>query len=432
VEVELSANVRRDASGITSEVYVFVHDISQHVRDLREERHFVACLRQQLFDLEGLFSSSPAAMCFADRSLRFIRVNPAMARLTGHALNDHIGRHPRDVIPGMAQQIEEIAGRSLRTGESLHHQEIEGVLLGEGQVEHPRIWRVNCHAVTNEGEGIIGVGLVIEDITEHRLIEIRRQEYQDRLNDARRLESLDALASGIAHDFNNLLVGILGNTELAMLEVPRDSLARNYLRQAQTAALRASELVQHLQNYTGKARCIPRRIDLNHAIQAMQSNLEVLVYDTGVLNCRLAHAVPAVEIDPNMLRLMMTNLVLNATEAMSEKRGVITISTGSIHVDRDYLAGSFLGDRAHQGLYAYVEVADTGRGIPPDIQSRLFDPFFTTKHSGRGLGLAAVIGIMRSHYGIVRVHSHPNKGAAFRLHFPAAQDVSHQPPQGLM
>ena len=228
------------------------------------------------------------------------------------------------------------------------------------------------------------------------------------------------MAGGIAHDFNNLLVSILGNADLALMEMSALSPARKSTEEIKKAAIRASELTNQMLAYSGKGRFIIKAINLNELVEEMAHLLEVSLSKKTVLKYDFADNLPAVEADPAQLRQVVMNLITNAADAIGDKSGVITVSTGVMEADEAYLTTTYLDEALPPGYYTYLEVSDTGCGMDEDIRVKLFDPFFTTKFAGRGLGLAAVLGIIRGHQGAIKVYSEPGRGTAVKVLLPCS------------
>jgi len=247
-----------------------------------------------------------------------------------------------------------------------------------------------------------------------------RRNAETALRQAQKLESLGLLAGGVAHDFNNLLTAILGNLNLAQLQLGELSPAAPYLRNVEEATQKAADLAKQMLAYSGRGRFVVQPVDLNEAIEAIAHLLEVAISKKIALRFQLATALPAIEGDASQLQQIVMNLVTNAAEAIVGARGTITLSTNVADVDADYLARNFPGQGLSPGRFAIIEVADDGVGIPQDVLGRIFDPFYSTKATGRGLGLSALLGIVRSHRGAIRVYTELGKGTTFRLLFPAS------------
>jgi two-component system cell cycle sensor histidine kinase/response regulator CckA len=230
------------------------------------------------------------------------------------------------------------------------------------------------------------------------------------------------LAGGIAHDFNNLLVGILGNADLALRDLPPNSPARDNLEEIGEAAGRAADLARQMLAYSGRGRFVVETVSLMPLVQEMANLLQVALSKNAVLEYDFAEDTPCVEADATQLRQVVMNLITNASEAVGETSGVVTVATGSVFCDSEYLAGCYLADGVAEGEYAFLEVSDTGHGMDAETVAKAFEPFFTTKFTGRGLGLSAVLGIVRGHHGAMRVDSEPGHGTTFRVLLPAVGD----------
>ena len=237
---------------------------------------------------------------------------------------------------------------------------------------------------------------------------------------AQKLESLGVLAGGIAHDFNNILMSIIGNADLALMRINKESPARENLRQIETAAARAADLAKQMLAYSGKGKFVIENLELNLLLEEMLHMLEVSISKKAVLRLNLAPHLPKVEVDATQLRQIVMNLVINASEAIGDRSGVIAITTGCMDCDKNYLKNVWLSENLGAGMYVFLEVADTGCGMSKEVLERLFDPFFTTKFSGRGLGMAAVLGIVKGHRGAIRVYSEPGKGSTLKILLPAS------------
>ena len=237
---------------------------------------------------------------------------------------------------------------------------------------------------------------------------------------AQKLESLGVLAGGIAHDFNNILMAIIGNADLALMRINKESPAVENLHRIEQAAARAADLAKQMLAYSGKGKFVVENVDLNTLLEEMLHMLEVSISKKAVLRLNLHQPLPPVEADATQMRQIVMNLVINASEAIGDKSGVIAITTGCMDCDRNYLKDVWLDENLADGLYVYLEIADTGCGMDKETLAKLFDPFFTTKFTGRGLGMAAVLGIVRGHKGAIKVYSEPGRGTTFKILLPAS------------
>jgi PAS domain S-box-containing protein len=250
----------------------------------------------------------------------------------------------------------------------------------------------------------------ITDISERKLAAEQMQRTQ-------KLESLGVMAGGIAHDFNNLLVGILGNANLARLELAEDSPLRETVESIETGALRAADLAREMLAYSGRARFAVEPVDIGTLLGEMTHLVTAAISKSAELSVSFPPDLPAVEADPTQLRQVVMNLILNASDAVGDDSGRIEVTGGVEEREGGHTAWSPV-EAPPPGRYVWIEVRDTGCGMDAETRERIFDPFFTTKFTGRGLGLAAVLGIVRAHHGGLEVESEPGRGTVFRLCFP--------------
>jgi PAS domain S-box-containing protein len=247
-----------------------------------------------------------------------------------------------------------------------------------------------------------------------------RREIERKLLETQKLESLGVLAGGIAHDFNNILTGILGNTALARADAALDPAAEVYFAGIEKASHRAAALCRQMLTYSGRGCFVARRIDLNGLIAETVQLLRVSINKRAQLEFDAGDPLAQVTGDPAQMQQILMNLVINASEALEGRAGAIRLRTGARQLDRAALdAASFAGD-AQPGEFVFLEVRDTGCGMDPETLARIFDPFFSTKFTGRGLGLCAVLGIIRGHKGALSVESAPGEGTVFRIFLPRA------------
>lgn len=257
-------------------------------------------------------------------------------------------------------------------------------------------------------------------IAERRRAEEERRQIELRLQHSQKLESLGVLAGGIAHDFNNLVMAIMGHVEIALTDLPQLSPARDSLQDIETVAVRASELCRQLLAYSGKERFVVEPVEINQLVDEMTQLLETAVSKTARITLDLAPDLPPIEAAATQIRQIVMNLITNASDALGGRKGSIHIESGRIEVDADYLETTRMHANASPGPHIYLQVSDSGCGMEPDTQEKIFDPFFTTKASGRGLGMAAVRGIVQSHRGAINLDSRPGVGTTFRVLFPVA------------
>ncbi len=261
----------------------------------------------------------------------------------------------------------------------------------------------------------------IADISEQKRSEEQRRMLEERTRQAQKLESLGILARGIAHDFNNLLTSILGNVELASMDLPADSRGQVRLRAALSAARKAGDLCRQMLTYSGRADVQGEPIDLRTVVDDVSEILTTTLVKKAHLRLNTSHEAAFVHADVTQLRQVVLNLVINAAEALVGGEGTITISVGVASLDQETLARMPAAAALAEGPYAWLEVADTGVGMDAETCARIFDPFYSTKFAGRGLGMAVVHGVVRGHGGGILIDSAPGRGTTIRVFFPRIQ-----------
>jgi signal transduction histidine kinase len=256
------------------------------------------------------------------------------------------------------------------------------------------------------------------EMSERALAEEARRAIEAKVLEVQKLESLGVLAGGIAHDFNNLLVAIMGNAGLALLDLPEDSPARASILDIEIASRRAGELARQMLAYSGRSRFQIEPVELSELVRELLTLLQVSIGKGVILRLRLPEEPVVVDADAAQLRQVVMNLVINAADAIGDRSGTVTIRVNQLDASAEYLLNAHPEAGLEPGHYATLEVDDTGMGMDATTQARIFDPFFTTKFTGRGLGLAAVMGIVRGHGGALRVYSEVGRGSTFRIVLP--------------
>lgn len=278
---------------------------------------------------------------------------------------------------------------------------------------------VRAYPILNESGELVKVIEHLRDVTEQKETELKNKQLEEQVRTTQKLESLGVLAGGIAHDFNNILMAILGNADLALAEDDTESV-RKYLRDIIVASRRAADLAGQMLDYSGRSEPQKTLVNINGIIRETAVMLGVSVSRKTTLQYNLGTDIPSVFADPVQLQQVFMNLITNASEALENKTGTVVLSTSLELCRCGELANSYVNDSLPTGYYVVIKVQDTGCGMAADTVSRIFDPFFTTKFTGRGLGLAAVLGVIRAHLGAVSVSSEVGKGSQFTIYLPAS------------
>jgi PAS domain S-box-containing protein len=402
-------------------LFVRLRSTSQ-IRRLVEER--TAELRASREALAGIMDNSPNAIFVKDLDGRYLVANRKFVEMYGGGRATVVGCTDHDLFPPeYADVFRRGDARTVASGRTETFEEVT-------EVAGRPVTSIVFKFPLRDSEGAVrAVGGVTTDITERKRAEAEKLAMERKLLESQKLESLGVLAGGIAHDFNNLLTGIMGNASLLGYELPRESSLHPHLRQIESAALRAAELCQQMLAYSGKGRFVVGPVDLGTLIQETVPLLRASIGKSVRLQFRLAERLPPVMADGTQMRQILMNLVINASDAIGDRGGDIVLTTGTVEADATLLRGAEQGAATTPGPCVFLEVRDTGCGMSPETRARIFDPFYTTKFAGRGLGLAAVLGIVRGHGGALFVESEPGKGSTFRLLLPARQDADGDTPR---
>ena len=393
------------------------------IQDITERKQAEEALRASEERFRVTFEEAPVGMVICVGDGVIVKANRAMCRMSGYSEEELVGRHVRDLAHPEDRELSGPFVEKLLGGE-IHSFSVEKrYIRKDGQPFF-------AHAMTAAArgpEGKIAFGLgVVQDITDRKRAEQEKLDMERQLLHAQKLESLGILAGGIAHDFNNILAGIMGYADLVKLQLPASEPARKDIDIIKKAVERAAHLTRQMLAYSGKGKFIVEPVSLSQIVKEMRAMMEMSISKKATLNCNLAPNLPMIEADASQIHQIILNLVINASEALGEDSGVITISTDTIHCNAtDYAVLG--GDDLHEGHYVRLEVSDTGCGMDEQTLAKIFDPFFTTKFTGRGLGLAAVHGILRGHKGGIRVASKPGQGTTFQVFFPAIETPAANP-----
>lgn len=377
------------------------------------ERHRV---RNELMNSEAsyraLTETASDAIVAINGESTILFANSATASMFGYSAEELRGADLTLLMPEHLKQVHK-AGILRYQGTGKRHFSWHAVTLpGQHRDGHLIPLEISFAEYQQNGRHVF-IG-IMRDVTE-------RQQFNEKLIQTAKLESMRVLTGGIAHDFNNLLTGILGNASLALDMVPETHPAVAPLQDAIEASDRAAHLTRQLLAYAGKAHFTVRALDLSELARETLGLLKGSIPKHVTVSLNLAQRLPLVEGDAAQLQQAVINLVINGAEAIEQgKKGTVLVTTASQELDQSYLDQTFGQNALKPGSYVTLEVRDTGAGMDEATTAKIFDPFFTTKFTGRGLGLAAVLGIVQAHKGALKVYSRPGQGTTFQVLFPPA------------
>lgn len=379
-------------------------------------------LREQL---DAVVRAVPQPLFAKDIEGRYILFNPAFDAFFGVRGEKLIGRTAVECWPSHDARIYHEHDMQLMREGGL--QIYEHVLQDAAGRERHVIFNKACFA--DAGGKLAGLVGTITDVTALKEAETERVRLERQFQEAQKIESLGILAGGIAHDFNNLLVGILGHADLALLKTERTDPVSGDLHAVITASQRAVDLCRQMLAYSGRGRFVIEQLDVNATIREMAELLGISVSKKVTIELDLSPDLPRIEADATQIRQVVMNLITNASEAIGNRPGTIRIGTRHKAADPGAPETEPDAETLPPGV-VQIHVTDTGCGMTPETIAKIFDPFFTTKFTGRGLGLAAVLGIIRGHGGTIAVDSIPGQGSTFRLILPAivAKGTAQEPP----
>ena len=336
----------------------------------------------------------PALIAYVDADQRYQFANRGYEDWFGLALGDIRGKHVRDVLgdAGFEALVEHVE-RALKGQPQFFEAVIADKEGNDRNVEARYVPHFDAD------HKVLGYFVLAVDISERKRAEEERRTIDRKLQEIQKLESLGLLAGVVAHDFNNLLTGILGNASLSRMDLPKGSVVLSYLDDIETTSRHAADLCKQMLAYSGRGRFVIQNLSLSDLIGDMDHLLRLSISKKAVLRLDLQDDLPPVKADASQIRQIVLNLVINASEAIGDQSGLIVVATGMVRADRQYLETAALSPDIAPGDYLFVEVSDNGCGMDAEAKQRIFDPFYTTKFTGRGLGLAAVLGIVRGHTG---------------------------------
>lgn len=370
-------------------------------------------LQQQAQMRDAILATSPDHFSVMDRDGRFLFANPLQNKSINWDYKNAAGKTWQEIgiPPLIGNHFDQDREKALKTGRSISRElELPG-LDGPAYIEYV------ISPVKETNGNIPYVVITARNITESK-------KAAEAMYHTQKMESLGILAGGIAHDFNNLLVAMLAQTSLALAKLTPNAAAKSHIEKAITAAESATALTQQLLAYSGRGQFHTLPINLNHLVQENSYLIQITLTNNVKLQLALAADLPAIEADAAQIQQIIMNLIINAAEAMDKQHGVITVTTQAVTLSPEKAEEwPDTGQQLTPGPYVKLTVEDDGMGMDEQIIKQIFDPFFTTKFTGRGLGLAAVLGIVRGHKGALRVESQPRQGTKFEIIFPASKKI---------
>jgi PAS domain S-box-containing protein len=351
-------------------------------------------------------------------------VSPSINQLLGYSIDEIVGHRMEEFMPDHAAEVlrsemaQALYPGGIEAPSSLRPLafEVEPVKKNGEKIS----LEITASPITNPEKQLVEIVGIARDITERKIQQQRHERLESEIQNARKLESLGVLAGGVAHDFNNILVSVMGYTGILLKKLTPGTNESGLVQKIEHAAERASELANHMLAYSGRRSLKLDYVNLNHIVKEMPELIKSSLSAKAVLLTNPAHYVPAVKADATQMRQVLMNLILNASDALGKKEGTITVTTGCTFVHQNTLNEMRWGGHLEEGEFVFIEVSDTGSGMNSETLEKIFEPFFTTKFTGRGLGMSALLGIVRSHSGAIDLNSTLGEGTTFRVLFPKA------------
>ncbi len=395
------------------------------VNDVTDRERAIQTLRENESRYRLLTENMKDVVWYLDlKSQRYLYVSPSVIRLRGFSAAEVLAQtFEQSLTPSSYKFVMTEIARLLPLVDPERPETCNAVMELEMPCKDGRtIWtEVTSAAMFNEQGQVDRIVGVTRDISERRRVAEERAKLEEQIREAQKLESLGVLAGGIAHDFNNLLMAIMGNLELINGCLPEDSVIRRYVQSAEKASQRATELCGQMLAYSGRGPMTRQPMKLSAFIEEIRPMLEVAVSRKATLSFDLGADLPLIEADQTQVQQVLMNLVTNASEALLDQSGEIRIRTWTEECTCQKLMQGVLKEQMTEGRYVGLSVTDTGCGMDETLLKRMFEPFFSTKFPGRGLGLPAVLGIVRSHGGTIFVDSRPGAGTTVTILFPASR-----------
>lgn len=400
----------------TIEMALYRHQAERRQRGME---HWLATTLQSLAD--GVLAT--------DTQGRITLLNPMAERITGWTRREALDRPLAEVLhlvhADSRAPLPDLVSQTLAYGVGFTPDAHTRLLTRDGHLRPIEYSAAPIRAEDGQGTGVV---VLCRDRSTPQHLETARHQMEEQLRSAQKFESLGVLAEGLSQQFNNLLNAILGYAELCSLEIPAEASVHPYLQRITSTAQQAADLCAQMRAYAGQGQGVTYPFALPRLVQDTVRTLQPVLGAQVAWKLDLEVSVPLVCGDPGQMQQVIVNLLRNAAEALPDHAGTIRLRTGTRLLTASDLAATVTAPALPAGPYVCLEVADTGSGMPPELLGQIFDPFFSTKLLGRGLGLAAVLGIVRQHQGALQVESTPGQGSTFRVLLPAAESATADAP----
>jgi two-component system, cell cycle sensor histidine kinase and response regulator CckA len=367
-------------------------------------------LRESQITVRSLLDASPYDAMLVDLDGKIIAANQSIAKLMNKSIDEMIGidssiLNSKEVAENRKQKFHE----SVQTGKTVIFEEMD----------NGKFFETIISPVISDNRDINRAAIFCRDITDAKLAEEETRQLEASLAHSQRMEAVGTLAGGIAHDFNNLLQGVLGYTEILLMDREEDNREFRMLKNIEQAARRASELTRQLLTFSRKVNIELKPLNLSSVLKQSEELFRRTIPKMIEIEFHLDSELHYISADPTQMEQILMNLVVNARDAILDG-GKIIVETINVSLDEKFCK---INPECQPGDYVLLKVSDTGKGMDIDIKEHIFEPFFTTKEPGKGtgLGLAMVFGIVKTHSGLIICDSEKNSGTSFRIYFPVVQ-----------
>jgi two-component system, cell cycle sensor histidine kinase and response regulator CckA len=417
--IVLQGRIQPDIEGNTLKIHCILHNISERKRIEEERRKIAEELWKQNALQQTLLAAIPAYVYIKNKNSVYMVGNKKFSELSGIPENEIAGKTDYDFFSETdADSFRRNDAEIFASGEARLNYEMKGK-----NAEGNTIWfstsKSPFYSYSGQIAGLVGICI---NITEQKRLEEERQQFEHRIQQAQKAESLGRMAGAVAHHFNNMLSVVIGNLELVTMDLPHESKSNTYISQAMKASDKAAEMSRLMLTYLGQTIAKKERLDFAKIVGETQSLLSASV--PGNVHVRTEVSTQGVMIDADRVHIqqILNNLFSNAVEAIGEKEGRITVAVEIGTVEKIQKSKIFPVDwQPKPRNYVCLSVADTGPGLDAATMEKIFDPFYTTKFTGRGMGLPVVLGLMQAYKGGATVYNTDGAGAVFRVYFPIAE-----------